>query len=52
MLPQPPGFLLFAYVRWEGAEGHKNWYWILGEVVVLLLSHWAQFCALPAGCTP
>lgn len=46
----PLGFYS-AYVRWERAKGHRNWYWILGEVMVMLLSRWAQFCALPAGCT-
>lgn len=51
MFPQSLGFYS-AYVRWEGSEGHRNWFWILGEVVVVLLSRWAQFCALPAGCTP
>lgn len=52
MLPEPPGLLLSAYVEWEGAVGHRNWYWILGDIVVLLLSRCAQFRSLHAGCTP
>lgn len=48
----PLGFLPSAYVRQEGVGGHRDRYWILGEVLVLLLSPWARFCALHAACTP
>lgn len=45
------GVLPSTYVRQEGAEGQRDQYWILGEVLVLQLFPWAQFCALHANCT-
>lgn len=48
----PLGFIPSAYVRWERVGGHRDQYWIFGEVLVLLFSPWAQFCALRTACTP
>lgn len=42
----PLGFLPSAFVRREGFEGHRDRYWILGELLVLPLSPWAH-CFVP-----